>query len=246
MQKKKEQAGGMSRRAFMGTGAAGAAAFMVVPRHVLGGAGYKAPSDMLNIACVGVGGKGFSDISGIATDNIVALVDVDDTQMARTLKRDDAELKSKLQKAKKYRDFRVMLEKHKDDVDAITVSTPDHTHAVIAMAAMQMGKHAFVQKPLTHSVSEARALAEAAKKYKVVTQMGNQGHAGEGGRLVCEWIWDGAIGPVREVHCWTNRPIWPQGVNAPKEIPTTPSTFDWDLWLGPAPYRPYHLSLIHI
>jgi predicted dehydrogenase len=142
-------------------------------------------------------------------------------------------------KANKYRDFRIMLEKEKS-LDAITVSTPDHTHAVIALAAIKMGKHTFVQKPLTHTIKEARVMAEAAKKANVVTQMGNQGHSMEGARLINEWIWDGAIGNVREVHVWTNRPIWPQGIEAPKEIPSVPSTLDWNLWLGPAPFRPYH------
>jgi hypothetical protein len=141
--------------------------------------------------------------------------------------------------AKFYKDFRIMLEKEKS-IDAVTVSTPDHTHAVAAMTAIKLGKHVFVQKPLTHTVYEARALARAAREAGVVTQMGNQGHAGEGGRLVCEWIWDGAIGDVLEAHCWTNRPIWPQGIEAPKEIPSVPPTLDWDLWLGPAAWRSYH------
>jgi predicted dehydrogenase len=132
-----------------------------------------------------------------------------------------------------------MLEKEKS-IDAITVSTPDHNHAVIAMMAIKMGKHVFVQKPLTHTIKEARLLEEAAKKHNIVSQMGNQGHAGEGARLINEWIWDGAIGDVREAHVWTNRPIWPQGINAPKEIPSVPSTLDWNIWLGPAPFRPYH------
>jgi len=142
-------------------------------------------------------------------------------------------------KAKKYQDFRIMLDKEKN-IDAITVTTPDHNHAVIAMRAIKMGKHVFVQKPLTHTIKEARELTMAAKKADVVTQMGNQGHAGEGARLINEWIWDGAIGNVREVHVWTNRPIWPQGIDAPEEIPSVPSTLDWNLWLGPAPFRPYH------
>ena len=132
-----------------------------------------------------------------------------------------------------------MLDKQKD-IDAVIVATPDHTHAVAAMAAMRRGKHVYVQKPLTHTVYEARMLTEAARKYKVVTQMGNQGHSGEGVRLMCEWIWDGAIGPVREVHIWTNRPVWPQGIDRPSDTPPVPPTLDWDLWLGPSPMRPYH------
>ncbi len=231
----------ISRRKFLGTSAAAAAGFMVVPRHVLGGPHYRAPSDKLNIGCMGVGGKGTSDIWSVSSENVVALCDVDDRQMAKFLKHEqnNPQHQPMYDKANKYRDFRIMLEKEKS-LDAITVSTPDHTHAVIALMAIQMGKHTFVQKPLTHTVKEARTLVNAAEKANVVTQMGNQGHAMEGARLINEWIWDGAIGDVREVHVWTNRPIWPQGIEAPKEIPSVPSTLDWNLWLGPAPFRPYH------
>lgn len=240
----KENYGLISRRRFMVSSAAATAGLLIVPRHVLGGPGYKAPSDTVNIACVGVGGKGRSDIMSVSTENIVALCDVDDLQMAGTLRRyretNGSDLAEKFLKAKKYRDFRVMLESEKNNIDAITVTTPDHNHAVIAMAAIQLGKHTFVQKPLTHSVNEARMLAKAAREAKVVTQMGNQGHASEEARLINEWIWDGAIGAVREVHCWTNRPIWPQGIDAPTEIPSVPSTLSWDQWIGPAPFRPYH------
>ena len=231
----------ISRRDFMGRTAAAAAGFVIIPRHVLGGKGYSAPSDTVNIGSIGVGGKGSSDIRSCSGANIVALCDVDDTQMARFLRsdRNTPEQQAMYEKAGKYRDFRVMLEKEKS-IDAVTVSTPDHTHAVAAMMAMKMGKHAFVQKPLTHTIKEARLLAQTAKKMNVVTQMGNQGHAGEGGRLLNEWIWDGAIGEIREVHCFTNRPIWPQGIDAPKEIPSVPSSLDWNVWLGPARFRPYH------
>ncbi|MCB0749987.1 MAG: Gfo/Idh/MocA family oxidoreductase, partial [Ignavibacteriae bacterium] len=180
----------LSRREFIGTASMATAAFTIVPRHVLGGQGYKAPSDTLNIACVGIHGKGESDIEALSTENIVALCDVDMETGIETRK--------KHPKANQYQDFRVMLEKEKN-IDAVSVSTPDHTHAVIAMAAMQRGKHVFVQKPLTKTVYEARKLAEAAKKYKIVSQMGNQGHAGEGARLVNEWIWDGAIGDISEI-----------------------------------------------
>jgi len=228
---------GISRRRFLGTAAA-AATFTIVPRHVLGGPGYTAPSDKLNIACVGVNGKGQSDIQGVSTENIVALCDVDDEMMATTIREDSAK-NPQLLKATKYRDFRVMLEKEKG-IDAVTVSTPDHTHAVIAMMAIKMGKHVFVQKPLTHTIREARELAKVAKESNLVTQMGNQGHASEGARLINEWIADGAIGDVTEVHAWTNRPIWPQGIDRPETIPSVPSTLDWNVWLGPAPWRPYH------
>ncbi len=231
----------ISRRDFMGRTATAAAGLMIVPRYVLGGKGYSPPSDTLNIGCIGVGGKGTSDIRSCSKENIIALCDVDDTQLAQFLKsdRNTPEQQAMYDKAAKYQDYRIMLEKEKS-IDAVTVSTPDHCHAVAAMMAMKLGKHAFVQKPLTHTIKEARILAKTAKEMNVVTQMGNQGHAGEGGRLINEWIWDGAIGEVREVHCWTNRPIWPQGIDAPQEIPSVPSTLNWDVWLGPARFRPYH------
>ena len=222
----------ISRRHFIG-GAAAAASFTIVPRHVLGGNGNTSPSDKLNIACVGAGGKGRSDVRDVSSENIVALCDVDEKRAAETFNLHP--------KANRYSDFRKMLETEKN-IDAVTVTTPDHTHAVIAMMAIKMGKHVFVQKPLTHSIYEARMLTEAARKARVATQMGNQGHSGEGIRLICEWIRDGAIGQVREVHAWTDRPgrYWLQGIDRPEETPPVPSTLDWDLWLGPAPYRPYH------
>ena len=246
-QTQRTQSGKITRRDFLGGTAAGAAAFMIVPRHVLGGPGYVAPSDKLNIGCVGVGGKGRSDIESVSSENIVALCDVDDIMMGNFKKHarenDKKNLIELFEKANKYRDYRVMLEREKS-LDAITISTPDHTHAVIAMMAMKMKKHVFCQKPLTHTVYEARLLAKTAQETGVITQMGNQGHAGDEGRLINEWIADGAIGDVTEVHCWTNRPIWPQGIEAPKEIPSVPPTLDWDLWLGPAKWRPYHPAYV--
>ncbi|MFW6139841.1 MAG: Gfo/Idh/MocA family protein [Acidobacteriota bacterium] len=231
----------LTRREFIGRSAATAAGFMIIPRHVLGGSGYKAPSDTLNIGCIGVGGKGSSDIRSVSSENIVALCDVDGRQMAEFLvsEPNTPEQKAMYEKANKYKDFRLLLDKEKN-IDAVTITTPDHTHAVIAMNAIKRGKHVFVQKPLTHTIKEARLLAQAAEEAGIISQMGNQGHAGEGGRLINEWIWDGAIGDVREVHCWTNRPIWPQGIEAPKETPDVPDELEWDLWLGPAPSRPYH------
>jgi predicted dehydrogenase len=234
----------MSRRKFIGGMAATTAAFTIVPRHVLGGKGYTSPNDKLNIAVIGAGGKGTSDMYSVSTENIVALCDVDDRKMAGTLKRtkeseDRQELSAVLEKAPKYKDFRVMLDKEKN-IDAVTISTPDHTHTVAAMAAIQRGIHTFVQKPLTHTVKEARILREATKKAGVITQMGNQGHAGEGIRLIAEWLADDAIGEVDEVYCWTNRPVWETGMDRPKEIPSVPPELDWVLWLGPAPFRPYH------
>ncbi len=229
----------LSRRTFVGSVAA-AAGVMIVPRRVLGGPRYQAPSDTVNIAAVGyVNGMGTSNVRECAKqNNIVALCDVDESQAAQT-KLAQSKLAELCPKAVRYRDFRVMLEKQKD-IDGVIVATPDHNHTVVAMAAMQLGKHVYVQKPLSRTVSEARALTEAARRYKVVTQMGNQGHSGEGVRLIEEWINDGAIGKVHEVHCWTNRPIWPQGMPRPADTPPVPEGLDWDLWIGPAPMRPYH------
>ncbi|MHC4362772.1 MAG: Gfo/Idh/MocA family protein [Planctomycetota bacterium] len=225
----------VSRRDFLLSTASTAAAFTIVPRHVLAGSGQTPPSEKLNIAGVGVGGMGKINLEKLADENIVALCDVDEKYAGKVF--DD------YPQAKKYADFRRMLEKQRE-IDAVVVATPDHTHAVISMMAMKMGKHVYCQKPLTHSVYEARMLTEAARKYKVATQMGNQGHSGEGVRLICEWIWDGAIGAVRDVHAWTNRPVWPQGIDRPKDSPPIPATLDWDLWLGPAPLRPYHPSYL--
>lgn len=221
----------ISRRDFVGGSAAAVAAFTIVPSYVLGRNGDTPPSEKLNIAGVGVGGMGGSNVNAASGENIVALCDVDDNYAAGTFKR--------YPKAKIYRDYRKMLDQQKE-IDAVIVATPDHTHAVISMAAIKSGKNVYCQKPLTHCVYEARMLTEAARKAGVVTQMGNQGHSGEGIRLVCEWIWDGAIGAVREVHAWTNRPIWPQGLDRPEDTPAVPDTLDWDLWLGPAPERPYN------
>ena len=221
--------GTVSRREFLGATTA-AAAFTIVPRHVLGGPGYVAPGHKLNIGCVGVGGRGVG-YSGCQHGEHRCTVrrgrhgDCQGHQRGWSQEPAAGE-------AKKYRDFRQMLEKEK--LDAITVSTPDHTHAVVAVMAMQMKKHVFVQKPLTHTIQEARTLAKLAKEMGVTTQMGNQGHAGEGARLVKEWIDDGALGDISEVHVWTNRPIWPQGINAPDTLPSVPPTLDWNLWLGPA------------
>jgi len=232
----------ISRRDFMGAAAA-VAAFTIVPRHVLGGPGKTPPSEKLNIAGIGVGGQGAADLNGVDSQNIVALCDVDWGHAAGTFRR--------YPKAKKYRDFRKMLDEEEKNIDAVTVATPDHIHAVASMAAIKRGKHVYCEKPLTHSVYEARMLAQAAREHKVATQMGNQGQASEETRLMCEYIWDGAIGPVREVHVWTDRPLrglnsvyWPQGVDRPKETPPMPETLDWDLWLGPAPDRPYHPAYV--
>lgn len=231
----------ITRRKFLEGSLSVAAAITIVPRHVLGGPGYVAPSDKLNIACVGVWGKGRSDIASVSTENIVALCDVDDNQMAKFKESiyEEEGGSDLFEKAHKYRDWRLMFDKE-TNIDAVTVTTPDHNHAIIAMNAIKRRKHVFVQKPLTQTIYEARKLAEAVQEYGVVSQMGNQGHAGEGGRLINEWIWDGAIGPVRKVYTWTNRPIWPQGIERPRTVMAKPPTVDWDVWLGPAPYRPYN------
>jgi predicted dehydrogenase len=220
----------ISRREFMGT-AATVAAFTVVPRHVLGGARHIPPSEKLNIAGVGIGGRGEGDLHECGSENIVSLCDVDDKYAAKVYK--------KYPDAKKYHDFRKMLDKEKN-IDAVVVATPDHNHAVVAMTAIKMGKHVYCEKPLAHSIYEVRKLTEAAKKAGVATQLGNQGQASEGTRLVEEFIRDGALGSVREVHSWCNRPISPRGIGRPKDTPPVPETLNWDLWLGPAPYRPYH------
>ncbi len=228
----------ISRRDFV-SAAAGVAAFTVVPRHVLGGSGQTPPSEKLNIAGIGVGGRGSGDLRALESENIVALCDVDWRHAAGTFRRYSG--------AKKYRDFREMLDKEDKNIDAVMVATADHCHAVASMAAIKRGKHVYCEKPLTHTVYEARALAAAAREHKVATQMGNQGQAGEGVRILCETIWDGAIGQVREVHIWTDRPLngtnkwyWPQGVDRPEGTPPVPDTLNWDAWLGPAPDRPYH------
>jgi len=230
---------GISRRKFMASVAGSAAAFTIVPRHVLGGAGQTAPSGKLNIAGVGIGGMGSANLKNMASENIVALCDVDDEHAAKTFGR--------YPQARRYRDFRELLAKE-EDLDAVMIATPDHTHAVIALAGIEAGKHVYCQKPLTQSVYECRLLTEAAKKAGVVTQMGIQGHSSEAIRVVCEWIWDGAIGEVREVEAWSTLTYYPWGhawwstthSTRPKETPPVPSTLDWDLWLGPAQERPYH------
>ena len=221
----------ISRRNFIAGAASAVAGFAILPRNVLGGAGFKSPSEKLNIAAVGIGGMGRNNIKACENENIVALCDVDWNLAGPVFK--------EYPNAKKYKDFRKMLEEEKS-IDAVIVATPDHTHAVIAMTAIKLGKHVYVQKPLTWSVEEARKLTEAARQAKVATQMGNQEHSGEDIRVLCELVESGAIGNVREAHAWTDRPVWPQGIGRPVDMPAVPDGLDWDLWLGPAPVRPYH------
>lgn len=217
-----------SRRHFLRNAGLASAGFFIVPRHVLG-RGFVAPSDKLNIAGIGAGGQGATDLAEFAKSprvNIVAFADVDKKHAAKSIER--------FPKAKFYYDYREMLEKERNNIDAVSVSTPDNTHAVATLAAMQLGKHVYVQKPLTHDIYEARMLTEAAKRYKVVTQMGNQGGSGNGVREMEEMYRAGLIGDVTQVYAWTNRPIWPQGIPTPTGKHEVPADFNWDLWLGPA------------
>ncbi len=229
-----------SRRQFVSDvtkATAGAYAFTIVPRHVLG-RGYRAPSDTLNIACIGVGGMGFQDVRGIAHENVYALCDVDSNNLGAAQRN--------WPQAKTFRDFREMFAKEGANFDAVTISTPDHTHAAATMMALKAGKHVYTQKPLARTVGEVRAIkAEAARRPKQMTQMGNQGHAMLGIRQIREIVESGAIGTVERVEFWTNRPIWPQGIGRPSDMHHVPPTFDWDLWLGPAPERPFHPSYAH-
>ncbi len=223
----------VSRRTFVGAAASTALAVNIVPGSVMG---KDAPSNKLNIAAIGPGHQGWSNLRNMLDENIVAMAEVD-------LVRGTAPMRH-LPKAKVYRDFRVMFDEMADDIDAVVVATPDHTHYVAAMAAIERGKHVYCEKPLAHSVYEVRKLTEAARKAGVMTQMGNQGHSSEHIRLCREWVQSGAIGEVREVHAWSNRPmggyLFPSGLPRPKDTPRVPDTMDWDLWLGPVKQRPYH------
>ena len=215
----------VSRRKFLkGTAAT------VAGTIVYGGRGARMSAmSKLNVAAIGIGGKGRSDIHACATENIVALCDVDWVRGGATF--------GNYPKAAQYKDFREMLEK--EDIDAVTISTPDNFHAVAAAHAMRLGKHVYVQKPLTYTVAEARLLTKIARETGVATQMGNQGHSGEGVRKLCEMVWNGDLGQVREAHMWTDRPVWPQGIGRPTGSDPIPETLDWDLWLGPAAARPF-------
>jgi len=269
----------MTRRDFVADTTKAAFGAMVVPRRVLGGPGYRAPSDMLNFAVVGMGQQGTDNAESLISENLVAVCDVDLAFSGRNVENklktrdgkdrpEGAKLKEQFAKAARYTDFREMLDRQKD-IDAIVVATPDHLHATVAKAAMQLGKHVYVQKPLTWSVHEARVLSELARTTGVATQMGNQGHSSDDARLINEWVQAGLIGPVHEVHVWTNRPIWPQGIPRPAPMPAPsdpnappswnrtavanrtaaglfgpwdiPEEFDWQMYLGPVVENiPYH------
>lgn len=232
--KQKKYNSSSSRRKFIKTTAL-ASSFMIVPRHVLGGVGFVAPSDQLNIAAIGAGGKGHSDIVNASVggrERVIALCDVDFSGSA-------AKTVEKFPKAKLYADFREMLDKEKD-LDAVTISTPDHVHGPAAKYAMERGKHVYVQKPMTHNIREARMLTELAREEKVVTQMGNQGASNPLHKMVQGWIDSGKLGKISKVEVWTNRPVWPQGGAMPTPDPSQkPKALNWDLWLGPAKQTPY-------
>ena len=223
----------ISRRSFLQRGAAAAAAFSIVPGSILGKShGYVAPTDKLNIAAVGIGGMGSANLKNMEkTDNIVALCDVDWKYSKPVFER--------LSGAKKYWDYRKMYDEMGKSIDAVLVATADHTHAIITADAMTLGKHVYVQKPLTLSVYESRLLTKLAESTGVVTQMGNQGSSSEDTDLVCEWIWNGEIGDITKVECATDRPIWPQGLNTPDKVDKIPSTLNWDLFSGPAEVKPF-------
>jgi predicted dehydrogenase len=209
---------------------------VILPSRVLGRAGQTPPSEKLNLACVGVGGMGFNDLKNWSDENVVALCDVDDRRAAEAFKL--------YPNVPRFKDYRVMLDRMAKSIDAVTVSTPDHMHAPIALAAMQLGKHVYVQKPMAQTIAGVRRLTEAARRYKVVTQMGIQMHGSEGIRLVREWVQAGLIGEVREVVCWTNRPTWPQGMEALPPAEPVPPELDWKLWLGGAADYAYNKAYL--
>jgi predicted dehydrogenase len=228
----KETIGKTNRRAFA-KAATAISAFTIVPRHVLGGPDHTAPSDKLNVAGIGVGGQGGGDIRNATQcgHNVVALCDVDDNRARGSFQR--------YPDARRYKDYRELFEKE-TDLDAVVVATPDHTHAPIGMEAIRRKIHLYLEKPLAHSIYETRQLTEAAQKAGIVTQMGNQGRAATSMRLLKEWLADGAVGEIQKIELWAPSPMWPQGVHRPTDTPPVPATLDWNLWLGPAPERPYH------
>lgn len=222
----------LTRRDFIK--AASLASAAITFPHVMRGQAGQSPNEKLNIAFCGVGGRGYDAVAGLKSENMVAFCDVDDERATKAY--------DEFPNVPRFRDYRQMLDKLGNQIDAVTISTPDHMHFPIAVAALSLGKHVFVEKPMTHTVAEARQLGKLAREKKVATQMGNQGHANEGLRLIKEWHQAGVLGEVREIHSWTDRPIWPQGVSLPdhsKMLPVVPPHLDWDLWLGVAEPREY-------
>ncbi len=232
MNQKKNKAEKFTRRSFLKGAATTAAGITIVPAHVIAGLGHTAPSDKLNIAGVGIGGKGFYNLKQLESQNIVALCDVDWNYSAKVF--------DHFPKAKKFKDWRKMFDQISDEFDAVMVATADHTHAIVGAHALTLGKHVYLEKPLTHSVYESRLLTRLADKYGVATQMGNQGASGDGVNKIVEWIANGEIGEVTKVESFTNRPTWPQGLNTPEQGHWVPDTLDWDLFIGPAKMRPYN------
>ena len=232
MSKTNKKAHTISRRKFVSMSMAATAAFSIVPSFAVSGLGHVAPSDKLNIAGIGVGGMGLANLKNLSSQNIVALCDVDWKYANGAA--------VAFPNAKKYWDWRKMFDEMGHEIDAVVIATADHTHAIIAAHAITLGKHVFLQKPLTHSVYESRLLTKLAKKHNVATQMGNQGASGEGVAKTCEILWSGAIGDVKRVESFTDRPIWPQGLNTPERGDWVPQTLDWDLFTGPAKMRPYN------
>ena len=228
----------VSRRGFLGTAGGAATMFHIVPSTVLGGRGKTPPSEKLNIAAIGAGGRAANCIDGVNSENIIAIADVDDRRAEKTYR--------KYPNAKRFRDFRKMLDEMDQQIDAVVVGTPDHTHAVAVMNAIGRGKHVYCEKPLAHSIHEVRTMAAAAREHNVITQLGNQGHSSDDIRLFCEWVWDGAIGNVTEIHagCDAFPELYCQINNLPKltEKQEIPQELNWDLWLGPGKYRDYHWS----
>jgi predicted dehydrogenase len=224
----------LTRRDFLQKSVVGAAAsvtaFTIVPRRVLGGPRESAPSERLNIAGIGVGGRGYQDIKDVSSENIVALCDVDEKRAGRTF--------DEFPNTKKYHDFRKMLDREEKNIDAVVVATADHTHIPVSVMAMRMGKHVYCEKPLGHNIHEVRVATEVAQKSNVATQMGNGAHSGYNYRSMVALIKAGTIGAVKEVHCWCDQ-AWAPG-DRPKDTPPVPKHLNWDLWLGPAPVRPYH------
>ena len=235
MKEQNKKASTTTRRSFIKKTGAIATTLYVVPRHVLGGVGYTAPSDRINLAAIGAGGKGRSDIrwaSSEGQENVIALCDVDFSGSA-------ADAVKEHPKAKQYADYRVMLDKEKD-IEAVTISTPDHVHAPAAIAAMERGIHVYVQKPMAHNIRETRIMTEMARDQRVVSQMGNQGGSNPLLGMVQKWVDSGVLGKISRVQVWTNRPVWPQGIPMPKPNESMkPNALNWDLWLGPAEYMPY-------